>query len=47
MGPTVVDSLISHEWNRFGEKFFNLPSVNTMITELLSLKENENNNNKL
>jgi len=31
LGPTIVDSLQSQDWNRIGSKYFNLPSVETMI----------------
>jgi DNA polymerase elongation subunit (family B) len=39
LGPTLVDSLISHNWSRIGEKFFDLPSTEEMITDLKSKKK--------
>ena len=39
IGPTLVDSLISQNWGRIGEKFFDLPSVDTMIKELKEMKD--------
>ena len=27
LGPTVVDSLLSQNWERIGEKYFMLPSI--------------------
>lgn len=36
LGPTLVDSLMSHDWNRIGDKYFNLPLTSDMIKELLS-----------
>ena len=41
LGPTIVDSLISHDWSRIGEKYFDLPSTTDMISELLSIKEKD------
>lgn len=34
LGPTLVDSLESQNWERIGEKYFDLPSVEDMIKEL-------------
>lgn len=34
IGPTLVDSLESHDWARIGEKYFNLKSTTDMIAEL-------------
>ena len=34
VGPTLVDSLTSHNWGRIGEKYFDLPSTVDMIKEL-------------
>jgi len=39
LGPTLVDSLISHDWNKIGQKYFNLPSTTDMINELKNKKE--------
>ncbi len=36
VAPTFIDSLMSHNWGRIGEKFFNLPSTADMIKELSS-----------
>lgn len=36
LGTTLVDSLESRSWGRIGEKFFDLPSTNSLIEELLS-----------
>jgi hypothetical protein len=41
MGPTLVDSLVSQDWNKIGEKFFNLPGTEDMINELKSKKGNK------
>lgn len=38
IGPTLVDSLISQNWSRIGEKYFDLPSTTDMINELKSMK---------
>lgn len=35
IGPTLVDSLISHDWVKIGEKYFDLPSTTDMINELM------------
>lgn len=35
LGPTIVDSLMSHDWNRIGDKYFDLPLTSEMINELL------------
>lgn len=42
LGPTLVDSLVSHNWSRIGEKYFNLPSTTDLIKNLKSsfLKNN-------
>ena len=32
--PTFIDSLMSHNWGRIGEKFFNLPSTTDMIKDI-------------
>lgn len=34
IAPTYIDSLMSHNWGRIGEKYFNLPSTADMIKEL-------------
>lgn len=34
LGPTMVDSLMSHDWNRIGDKYFDLPLTSEMIVEL-------------
>ena len=34
IAPTYIDSLMSHNWGRIGEKYFNLPSTADMIREL-------------
>ena len=39
LGPTLVDSLESHNWSRIGEKYFNLPSTTELIKELKGMKE--------
>ena len=38
IGPTLVDSLISQNWGRIGEKYFDLPSTTEMINELKGMK---------
>ena len=38
MGPTLIDSLISHNWSRIGEKYFDLKSTSEMIRELKEMK---------
>ena len=43
IGPTLIDSLISRNWGRIGEKFFNLPSTSSMIKELKSMKSEKKN----
>lgn len=35
VATTLVDSLMSHDWSRIGEKYFDLPSTTSMIEELL------------
>lgn len=37
LGPTMVDSLMSHDWNRIGDKYFDLPLTSEMIVELESM----------
>lgn len=37
VATTLVDSLISHNWSRIGEKYFDLPSTESMMEELKSL----------
>jgi len=39
LGPTLVDSLISHNWSRIGEKFFNLPSTEDIIKDMKQKKK--------
>ena len=39
LGPTLVDSLESHNWSRIGEKYFNLPSTTELIKELKEIKK--------
>lgn len=39
IGPTLVDSLISQDWCKIGEKFFDLPSSEEVMNDLLKLKE--------
>ena len=38
IGPTLVDSLVSHDYNKIGKKYFNLPSTEDMIKELTAKK---------
>ena len=38
LGPTLIDSLISHNWSRIGEKYFDLKSTTNMIKELKEMK---------
>lgn len=40
LGPTLIDSLISHNWSRVGEKYFDLKSTTEMINELKEMKKN-------
>ena len=35
IGPTLIDSLVSHDWNMIGRKYFNLPGTSEMIKELM------------
>ena len=35
LGPTLVDSLVSRDWNKIGAKYFDLPSTEEMINELI------------
>lgn len=39
LGPTLVDSLQSHNWTRIGEKFLDLPSVEDILAEIKEIKE--------
>jgi len=39
IGPTLVDSLLSHNWSRIGEKYFDLPTTTDMINELKNKKK--------
>ena len=34
LAPTMVDSIISHDWNKIGQKFFDLPSTTDMIKQI-------------
>lgn len=34
LGPTLVDSLISHDWNKIGNKYFDLPLTSDMVRDL-------------
>lgn len=38
LGPTLIDSLISHNWSRIGEEYFDLKSTTEMIHELKQMK---------
>lgn len=39
LAPLLVDSIISSDYNRLGEKFFNLPSTKELIEKIEKLKE--------
>lgn len=39
IGPTLVDSLISHDWNKIGNKYFDLPLTTDLIEDLRKRKE--------
>lgn len=38
LGPTLIDSLVSHNWSRIGEKYFDLKTTTEMIKELKEMK---------
>lgn len=38
LGPSLVDSLMSHNWSRIGEKYFNLPSATEILNEMKGIK---------
>ena len=39
LGPTLVDSLMSFDFVRVGEKYFDLPSTEDLIAEIEKMKE--------
>lgn len=37
IAPSLVDSLTSHDWNKIGSKYFDLPTTSEMINNLKKL----------
>ena len=50
LGPTVVDSLMSQDWESIGEKYFLLPNIETTyekLEKIIAMKNNTREKNTL